>query len=401
MRLALLGGDDTVLGLARAAMADGHRVTCLCDTGAALIPLREIAPLARVTTGWESLVEGGGGESGPTYAVLVAGADSGEERLEQLRRLTQDGVALLVAHPFDLAMLGYYELDMIRRDVGGLLLPCLPWRNHPAVDRLRDLMGEAAPLGRLEQATLERRTPLRDRLGVLGHFARDVDLLRAVCGELNKVAGQAPTDEAARFANLSVQLTGPGDVQARWSVEPAKEVSARLTLRCTRGKGVLTIPPADEPWRLDLEAVESAPRSAATGNFLGESFPIWNAAQAAIGDLERGLAGQPVRPNWLDAARSVELTEAVERSLARGRTIELYDEEVSEQATFKGIMSAAGCLLLLLGLVSLVIAAVAAKLGVAWAGYWLYVLCGLFGLFLLLQLFKLVFPPDGHPGSKD
>ena len=177
----------------------------------------------------------------------------------------------------------------------------------------------------------------------------------------------------------------------RWSIEPAAEIAGRITIRGTRGKAVLHMP-AGAAWRLDLDA---------DGRSTTEDSPGWDDHQAALEMLARARARETVRPDWTDAARSIELVDAVERSLARGRTIELHDEEISEQATFKGLMTSVGCGLLVLGLVSLVIAAVAAKLGVPWAGYWLYVLLGVFGLFLLLQLFKLVFPPLAHGRPAD
>jgi predicted dehydrogenase len=377
MKLALLGCDSEVLDLVRAAVADGHVVACLCDPGAALPALKAILPDARTVDDWDALLAEGAAD-----AVIVARGEDAERRLEQLRRITQSGMPALVAHPFHLSMLAYLEIDMIRRDVGGLVLPCLPERTHPAIARLVELAAAEGPIGRLEQATLERSTPRRDRSGVLGQFARDVDLLRAVCGELTKVSSLAPPEASSRYANLGVQLSGAGGTLARWSAAPSAVAGARLTLRGERGKAALQWADSGS-WRLEIEN---------DGRDGPVEFPEWNRSKAAIDVFSRALAGGVVRPDWTDAARTVELVDAVERSLARGRTIELHEEEISEQATFKGVMTSLGCGLLVLGLVSLVIAAVAAKLGVTWAGYWLYVLCGVFGLFLLLQSLKLVFP---------
>ena len=43
----------------------------------------------------------------------------------------------------------------------------------------------------------------------------------------------------------------------------------------------------------------------------------------------------------------MELSEAVVRSLRRGRTIDLHYEAISEEASFKSIMTSTGCVLLL------------------------------------------------------
>ena len=54
-----------------------------------------------------------------------------------------------------------------------------------------------------------------------------------------------------------------------------------------------------------------------------------------------------------------ELTETIDRSLKRGRTIELHYEEYSEaSSTFKGMMSAIGCCLLMVGLFAVVLVGV-------------------------------------------
>jgi len=104
------------------------------------------------------------------------------------------------------------------------------------------------------------------------------------------------------------------------------------------------------------------------------------------------VSGDASLAGWSDAARAVELAEAVERSVRRGRTIELHDEDFSEEATFKGTMTSLGCAVLMFGLVTLVVAAAFRQ-----HGRWLYVLLVVFLLFLALQLFRLVF--RGRPKS--
>ena len=45
---------------------------------------------------------------------------------------------------------------------------------------------------------------------------------------------------------------------------------------------------------------------------------------------------------WADAARAVELADTVPRSLAKGRAIDLHQEEFSELGTFRGTMASLG-----------------------------------------------------------
>jgi hypothetical protein len=59
----------------------------------------------------------------------------------------------------------------------------------------------------------------------------------------------------------------------------------------------------------------------------------------------------------LKACRSLEALAAVEKSLQRGRTIEVAQSEQSEEHNFKGVMASAGCLLLFLILFAVFIVA--------------------------------------------
>ena len=106
------------------------------------------------------------------------------------------------------------------------------------------------------------------------------------------------------------------------------------------------------------------------------------------------------------------LVDRVQQSLRRGRTIELHREQYSEEGTFKSLMAAGSCLLLMAGLVVLLVfctvegvrmavtdaASLPPEVGSAaeagpprwplWLRLWpVYP----FALLLLLQLFRLVF----------
>ncbi len=228
----------------------------------------------------------------------------GEEELrgEQLRKLVQDGVPLLVAHPVLDSMLVYYEVDMIRQESRGVILPYLPARWHPAVVRLVDLAGGAgSPIGAAQQIVFERTLADRSRPSVLAQFARDVDLLRTVCGELTKVAAMAsPGNEG--YANLGVQLSGPTGMLVRWSVGPIdpagpaapaefsgpveRAAGGTLTLVGSSGKAVLHMPHS-QPWSLE---------TVVGGRTESHSFPDWNPAAEALARFEVALGGQKFSP---------------------------------------------------------------------------------------------------------
>jgi hypothetical protein len=58
------------------------------------------------------------------------------------------------------------------------------------------------------------------------------------------------------------------------------------------------------------------------------------------------------------------------------------------------MMSGAGCFMLIGGLAVVVLATSAVNWGVPLAEYWPHALLGALGLFLLLQLLRLVFPRE-------
>ncbi|MEX2140172.1 MAG: hypothetical protein WD894_12980 [Pirellulales bacterium] len=402
MRLALLGLDETTLALARAAQRSGHdQLVLLCDVEGTQQAQSLLGGDALRTQSWEVLLTGATGGVAAFDAVMVSRdfADD-ERRLEQLRKLVQGGVPMLVAHPVHTSMLAYYELDMIRRETDGVIVPFLPARRHPLAVRLKEIVNltDASSVGRVDQVVFERALTERSKAAVLSQFARDVDLLRFLGGEVAQLGamgspGLTAVGEFAAYNNLGVQMTGAENRLFRWWVVPADEFSdSRLTVTGERGKATLTMPLEPSAWRLELR----------TGGepTVVEALP-WNPYLTSLDELRGVLADRQILSRWPDAARAVELTETIDRSLAKGRTIDLYEQEYSPSATFKGIMSSVGCALLLLALAGMIIGALAANLlkhaGFVQAaqvvGAVPYVLLGLLVVFLALQFLLRVARP--------
>ena len=386
MKFALLGIDADALELARSIAVSGeHVLSSACAVEGGEDRLRAIAPRVQFVEFWESLLA-----SDTADAVIVSRGPDADLRAEQLRKLVQAGVPLILMHPVDDSMLVCYELDMIRRETGCVMLPYIPYRWHEGVRRLASIVADGAesPIGATEQIIMERSLADRDRQQVVRQFARDVELLRALAGELTSVSALAPGGkEEAVYANLGVQLTGTRGVLARWSVNPADHgPGATIVVRGGKGKATLTLPEAGEATTLEIVAA---------GQTSHEAFPAWDPAAVALTAFKDAIAGQPAAPTWSDACRDVELSEAIARSLAKGRTIELHDEEHSEHGTFKGTMTSVGCGLLLASLVLLLVAAALASMtGLPFFGYAPYLILGVLGIFLVLQSLKLVFPSD-------
>jgi hypothetical protein len=114
----------------------------------------------------------------------------------------------------------------------------------------------------------------------------------------------------------------------------------------------------------------------------------------------------PIAPAaWADAARAIELADTVPRSLAKGRAIDLHQEEFSEIGTFRGTMASLGCGLVLATLMLLVLATlvggIAREAGWEWgeriAGIWPYIVLTVLGAFLALQILPLLIDAGRKP----
>lgn len=382
MKFAMLGADEETLALARyLANSPEHQLIAVYEAGPyeSLLAAGDSGLIRRGA--WESLLHE------PVAEAVIVAEGPPAMRAEQLGKLAKAGVPLLVVWP-TCDVVAAYELEMIRRDTRAPLVPLIPGRLHPGLVRLSMLArgDNPAGLGPLEQAVLERSLPARDRETVLRQFTRDVELLRAVAGEVKQVGAMGPAADAAVWNNISVQMSGAGQILMRWSVLPADErPGGRLVVFGRDGKATLEMPDSQR-WTLKV----------AGGRPLEETFDAWNESAAAIEIFVRAVQGAAVAPTWQDACRDVELASTVERSLAKGRTIELYDEEISEEATFKGMMAVGGCGMLMLGLLGVVVAAAVEGLHLPfrhhlWWRIWPAYLLAPTLIFLALQFLRLVF----------
>ncbi|HWB00890.1 MAG TPA: hypothetical protein VG713_20505 [Pirellulales bacterium] len=387
MNFALLEIDEHTRALVAAAELAGHRISAAYDAHPASVEaIRSVAPAAEIVDHWEALLG-----DGVCDAVIVARAAADEEsvRDEQLRTFLQAEMPLLVAHPFVDAMLTYVTIDLYRQDSQSPLVPYAPERSHPAIEQLATIIGqgEASSLGRVEQVVCERFLSDRSKRGVFAAFVSDCDLARRLCGEFDKLGALAASNSDNRWATLAVQMSAIAGVITRWSVVPsANGPAARWTIVAASGKAVLHAP-NDSPWKLELQTGDES---------IEHEYPGWSAAGQAIDDLIAATQGNAPGATWFDAYRDLELADAVDRSLARGRTIDLYHEDVTEHSTFKGMMAAGGCLVLLVALGLLIVATTLGNLHVPGASAWPYVLVAGLVLFLLLQTLKFAFPPESR-----
>ena len=348
MKLAILGGDDEVLCVARiAASSREHAIVAVCASPAWRDRLAPFVPHAVWHDDWESLIA-----TNEVDAVILGRDREPFDGPDCLRKLVQAAVPLLATHPVGDPLLAL-ELDMIRVERRGPMVVQFPGCRHPALPFLAHWISDpdGSPIGGIDQLVLERALPRRERADVVFQLARDAELVRVLIGSVSKVNAMGPAADALVWGNLSVQLAGSGPTLARWSVEPTSgATSAQLTLIGAKGRAVLTIVEDAAAWSLEVRCEG--------GQTTSQTWPEWNAARAALDALDAARTGATPVPDWPDVCRDLEVADTVELSLRRGRLIELHHSSVTEEDTFKGVMSAVGCLVLMVIPLVLVIAAV-------------------------------------------
>jgi hypothetical protein len=388
MKLGLLGSDARLAGVVAAAERRGDHVAVSVDQP----PGAEGRPAAE----WGVLLD-----PQACDAVLVGADGWNDTRADAVRALVQAGRPLVIAQPATLSMLWAYEIDMIRADSSARVIPLLPDRLHPYVARLRGrieaALAGAGPLGAIESVTFERRLTDRSRERVLEALARDADLVRVLVGEPTRLStlGTAEAGAPVAWATLAVGFGGPDRVPARWQVSRGNPDGLVITLHHARGTDVVEAPDDGGPWTW---AGEPGPA------------PAFDRGDAVLGVLHRDTAaGEVAAAAWPDAARAIELAETVPRSLAKGRAIDLHQEEFSEIGTFRGTMASLGCGLVLAALAVVLVATLLGgiaheagwELGERVAGAWPGIVLAVLGLFLALQVLPLLIGdtrPD-RPGS--
>jgi hypothetical protein len=401
MKLAILGTETEILRLAAAARDQQHEIVWLGDIRSA-----DVATLAALdaqlpdrSAEWELLLD-----REIVDAVLIGrGTASNELRAEQIKRLAAEGVPLLIAHPAFDSVLPYYEVDMVRRESGAIVQHYNPLIGHPLTQELAEWAREGHhAIGKIHQLSCERQVAAAAREQVLAHFAQDVELLAAVAGDIGRVTAIGPTGRAASFASLQIQLSAGGPVSMRWSVGYAATGGERLELSLLGEHGIVTVrisngdESAPPTWQLEI-----------TEEGVGKVQPLesYDPAYAAIVQLSDAIGQSQVErrasaSTWDAATRAVEVVDAAELSLQKGRTIEVYQQQLTERLAFRGTMAAIGCGLLFIAFAAVVVVAI---LGGAEGlvrqrivPSWPLVLLAVLAFFLLLQAVPLLARKPNH-----
>lgn len=310
------------------------------------LKLRELFPAGRKLMQQQEF-----DKSAVTSMVLFGCGGDLVERESLMRSLARDSVPLALVQPACSSIFAA-ELDMIQRDTQAPIIPLHPDSFHPAINFLATATNtwEAdSPIGQIEQIVIERQTHNRTDDRVKSLLARDALLIRQLIGDFQKVGAMRAGEETSA-ANVSVHLTGSRPMMTRWSVEPALEAEGlAVSLVGQRGKVTLDLPDNKE-WSFSTTAEQS--------DFLPPQLEF-DPADSIANQIEQSLDGNTVPPTWEDAYRAIDLADTASESIRRGKTLPISNARLTEEDTFKSLMAAGGCLIvlvlpLLLLLISLV-----------------------------------------------
>src|SRR5262249_40413807 len=154
-------------------------------------------------------------------------------------------------------------------------------------------------------------------------------------------------------SELIVHLRSASSLRAEVRIRSGPAAPSRLTLPGSLGSLILEV----DPWHPEGASLVRSVSSPAT---VPVDLPFWDPHEAILSVLAASMGRREARdlpsPSLLDGTRAMELSEAANRSLRRGRTVEMYYETISEEAAFKSVMTSTGCLVFLATLLVLPLA---------------------------------------------
>jgi hypothetical protein len=377
MKFALLGADAESLALGDAAAAAGHEIVWCGDLAGAQPSDHSWLRGEDRSQQWEDLHD-----AELCDGILVGrGAADQDLRARQVQELAKHGRPLLCTFPLFESVLTFFEIDLARAEGGGVLHHFNPLVAGGAEEKLAKwVLDGDAEFGPVEQLVATRSLVDRSTQQVLWHFARDVELLCRVAGPLDRIGAHASGGDAANYAALAVQLSGKRPVPVRWTVEPAVGGAAlNITLIFQDGRRQVVFD--DSP---------------------GTDANLETCFAAAISRFARNVQQRNGATTWPSALSAMELADSIEISLRRGRMIDVYQRELTEQLAFKGVMSAVGCgVLVALVPLSLLAGWIAGAFNAPFAGYWPHVLLAILAAFLAFQLLPKLVLGDRRRSSAD
>jgi len=328
--------------------------------------------------------------------VVIVGGPI-DSRGEALRRAAAEGLAVICLHPPGDDSEAYYQVILSRDETGAVIVPDLPLRLHPGVELVRRALitnefGAFRGL-RLDVPCIEGKNLVREV------FARAVDVVRALVGEIEALTATGDPPGEDPDLELVVQLRAAEGRRAELRAWCGPSEPGRLTLQGASGSLTLEFETRrEQPLRL-IRRESQRPEEII-------HFEAWN-PHAAIFSVLMASRGRHdgsalPSPNIHDGTRAMELVEATARSLRRNRTVDLHYEAISEESSFKSVMTSTGCMILVASLFAVLLALSGPPLGFNWTIYIAYVIPPILVIFMVMQMLRFAVrrPKESADGNQ-
>lgn len=311
--------------------------------------------------------------------AVICGGDPAL-RAEGLRRAASTGMRAIALHPPGPNADPYYQVALSRQENGAIVVPDLPARRHPGVATLEKTLREGKPGS---ARTVRYDVTVGPADGDLSGrvLPRVLDVLRALIGEVVAVTATGVPSGPSPTESLTVQLRGSDSLHGEIRLTTGPPDPARLAV--PSADGTITLEHDIDfhgPSRLVRRSIGAAEAVTELGD--------WDPKTAILRVLEEADPDSEPAPGLTDGTRAMEVAEAAARSLRRGRTIDLYYEEMSEVGNFKSVMTSVGCALLLGTILLLFAVAAAQGLGFDQAVYVAWIIPPALVVFVLFQFLR-------------
>jgi hypothetical protein len=205
------------------------------------------------------------------------------------------------------------------------------------------------PLGALEQVIMERTLADRSRARVLRQASEDAEIVKRIFGNIQTVIASGVDTTSDSWGGMVLNVTCELGLPIRWTLAPVDlDCGFRVTIIGAKGRLV---------WQGDEHGIDT--RLDGSGSLhVAEEWVAWNWSQVVLSKFAETLRGQTPDPAWTSVCQCMEVVDATERSIARGRRIDLTGKTVTEKDTFRSVMSAGGCFLILIAILVLIAFAV-------------------------------------------
>ena len=298
-----LGFSADCVEMLERAVAGGGRCSGIYVDDAQFVPEHHKAT-TRVLGDWAELLAA---DSNINLFVALSLKDDSHQDI--VRSLVSNGSPLIFVDP-DADSLFAYELEMIRTESEAKL-------STICFERL-----SVDDLGPVFQINIRESAITRHLKTITSALTRDLLQLRAVVGESKHLYAVSP--------GTSIPIS------------PAAELDISITLEMRNGI-IVQWSNSDKSHAPTQYTFSNDQRVNPSRTFSCETTATQLSTIFASGNND-------LSPTWLEYAKARETAEMIPLSLKRGRQIELFNTHPTETDAFKGVMSGAGCFLLLLTL---------------------------------------------------